>query len=492
MTVLVVVLVAVLDEVGVREPVCDGVRLGNTLIVAAEVEVGVFVLDAVGVGVDVERAVLVPVILLVVDNDGVTLADVQRERLDVWDGVCEPVIVFEGELVIDGVIVDEPVPDNVSEQLIVTVGSAVGVDASLPVSDCDAHQEKVEVGVKEEEEETLIVVVVVSYGDIVGVAVPEGVIVDVGVCVVDVDGDDSMLGDIDGDAYIERLGVADGVIEPDNVEEALDVPEGEFDGDRVPVGVMIALMVVDGVSMEEGLSLPLWEEESPNESVVVGDTVWDELMLIDEEGVDNGEVVEVAVPLIVAVGEGVWVGDEEGVDSALDVIDGEAPDERLAVDEGVIKPDNVEELLNVPDGEFEGDGVPVGVMLALMVVDGVTIAVGLSLPLWEADKPNESVVVGVLEEEELTLTVVEGVWELVPDVVGVEVPVSEPLDVCDGVVVPVGLPEEVGVTEFVAIAVPVTCDDAVNKLLFAADTDTFAVILVVLVPTIPLSDATDE
>jgi len=41
----------------------------------------------------------------------------------------------------------------------------------------------------------------------------------------------------------------------------------------------------------------------------------------------------------------------------------------------------VVELLNVPDGEFEGDGVPVGVMLALMVDDGVSIAVGLSLPL---------------------------------------------------------------------------------------------------------------
>ncbi len=104
-------------------------------------------------------------------------------------------------------------------------------------------------------------------------------------------------------------------------------------------------------------------------------------MLIDEEGVDKGVIVEVPVPLIVADEEGVGVGDEEGVDSTLDVIDGEAPDERLAVDEGVIKPDDVEELLNVPDGEFEGDGVPVGVMPALMVVDGVSIAVGLSLPL---------------------------------------------------------------------------------------------------------------
>ncbi len=47
----------------------------------------------------------------------------------------------------------------------------------------------------------------------------------------------------------------------------------------------------------------------------------------------------------------------------------------------MIKPDNVEELLNVPDGEFEGDGVPVDVKLALRVVDGVSIADGLSLPL---------------------------------------------------------------------------------------------------------------
>ncbi len=75
---------------------------------------------------------------------------------------------------------------------------------------------------------------------------------------------------------------------------------------------------------------------------------------------------------------------------------------------------------------------------------------------------------------------------------GVEVPVSEPLGVCVGVEVPVGLPEEVCVTEFVAIAVPVTCDDGVNKLLFPAGSEIAAVILVLLVPMTRVNDAIDE
>ena len=75
---------------------------------------------------------------------------------------------------------------------------------------------------------------------------------------------------------------------------------------------------------------------------------------------------------------------------------------------------------------------------------------------------------------------------------GVEVPVSEPLDVCVGEIVPVGLPEEVGVTDFVATAVPVTCDVAVKALLFTAENELAAVILVLEVPMIPVNDAIDE
>ena len=69
---------------------------------------------------------------------------------------------------------------------------------------------------------------------------------------------------------------------------------------------------------------------------------------------------------------------------------------------------------------------------------------------------------GVLEEVTLSLTVVEGLCDLVLVGLGVELLVSEPLDVCVGVIVPVRLPEEVDVAEFVAIEVSVTCDDAVK------------------------------
>ena len=99
---------------------------------------------------------------------------------------------------------------------------------------------------------------------------------------------------------------------------------------------------------------------------------------------------------------------------------------------------------------------------------------------------------GVLEEVTLSLTVVEGVIELVPDEEGVEVLVSEPIDVCVGVTVPVGMLEEVDVAEFVATAVPVTCDETVKTLLFTAENELAAVILVLEVPMIPVNDATDE
>jgi hypothetical protein len=483
---------------GVAVPVRDGVIRDVPVfelvpLCDAKLEgVGVLVRDGDGVGVIVSCAVPVPLKLIVFDSEDVIDGDTPIVWLDVWDGVCEPVIVLEGEMVIDGVPVDEPVEDEVSDPLIVGDGVDEELIDTLPDNDRDAQEEKVVVGDNVSELLRLLVVVDVGKGVIVIDPVPEIVAVGEGVWVGELEGVDSILDVIDGDANIERLGVAVGVNVAAIDKELLDVMEVVFEEDCVPVGVKLELRVVEGVSMADKLSLLVWEAERPNESVVVGDIVWEELMLIDEEGVGNGEVVEVPVPEIVAVGEGVWVGDEEGVDAALDVIDGEAPDERLAVDEGVIKPDNVVELLNVPDGEFEGDGVPVGVRLALMVVDGVSIAVGLSLPLWEADKPNESVVVGVLEEEELTLTVVEEVCELVPDVVGVEVPVSEPLGVCVFVDVPVGLPVEDGVVEFVAIADPVACDDGVNKLLFTADDEIAAVILVLLVPMIPVTDAIDE
>lgn len=87
---------------------------------------------------------------------------------------------------------------------------------------------------------------------------------------------------------------------------------------------------------------------------------------------------------------------------------------------------------------------------------------------------------GEFEGEVLALTVVEGVFVLV----------SEPLEVCVGVMLEVGV--EDGVTDELAIAIPVTCDDAVKKLLVTADNEIAAVLLVLQVPTMPVNDTIDE
>ena len=61
------------------------------------------------------------------------------EILAVGDGVCDDVIVLLGDAVPEGVSVDDPVPEIVSEEVIVSDGSEVCIGASLPVSDSDAY-----------------------------------------------------------------------------------------------------------------------------------------------------------------------------------------------------------------------------------------------------------------------------------------------------------------------------------------------------------------
>ena len=161
----------------------------------------------------------------------------------------------------------------------------------------------------------------------------------------------------------------------------------------------------------------------------MGVAVTDELKLDEVEGVDNGVIVDVTVPEIVADDVCVCVAEGEGLEATLGVIDGEAPFERLSVTFAVIEPDIVEELLGVPVIVFEGDGVPVGVKLELTVEDGLFPADGETVPDCDADSPAERVVVGELEDVGLTLTVVDGVCELVPDCVLVSEPVPEPVGV---------------------------------------------------------------
>ena len=132
---------------------------------------------------------------------------------------------------IEGVPLGELVDVKVSEPLIVIEDSALEEDVSLPVSDTDAQKEKVVVGDNVTELLRLTEVVGVGKGVIVELPVPLIVAVGEGVCVGEVDGDDSILEVIDGDVYIERLGVAVGVNELDKVEELLDVLDEVFEGD---------------------------------------------------------------------------------------------------------------------------------------------------------------------------------------------------------------------------------------------------------------------
>ena len=220
----------------------------------------------------------------------------------------------------------------------------------------------------------------------VGVAVPEldGVGVDDGevddvpvpVTLPVFDKDEVM----EGEEPIEILAVGVGVCDPVIVFDADEVPEGVFVDELVPDVVSEPLIVSDGVKEEVVDALPDSDIDAPNENVVVVDCVAELLRLLDVEGVGNGVIVGLTVPELVAVVEEVCVADEEVVDSALGVIEGEAPDERLAVGEAVIEPDIVEEPLGVPDGEFEGDGVPVGVTLELNVDEGLFPADGETVP----------------------------------------------------------------------------------------------------------------
>ena len=230
------------------------------------------------------------------------------------------------------------------------------------------------------------VVVVDAEAVRVGVAVPELLGVGVGDGEVDAVPVPDILPVLDkeevieGDEPIEILAVGVGVCDPVIVLEGEEVPEGVFVDEPVPDVESVPLIVIDGVKEEVVDTLPDSEIDAPIEKVVVGDCVAELLKLVEVEGVGNGVIVGLTVPELVAVEEEVGVGEVDGVDSALGVIDGEAPSERLAVDEGVIEPEIVEEPLGVPDGVFEGDRVPVGVMLEDNVDEGLFPADGETVP----------------------------------------------------------------------------------------------------------------
>ena len=131
----------IIEGVGVTEwdggkKVCDEVFVCVELLVPVHE----------GVGVGLFEAVPVPVILGLGEIEGVIDGEVPIEMLAVGVGLTAPVTVFEGEVVIDGVPVGEPVIDEVSELLIVDDGVVEEVAETLLDIDIDAPKEKVEVG----------------------------------------------------------------------------------------------------------------------------------------------------------------------------------------------------------------------------------------------------------------------------------------------------------------------------------------------------------
>ena len=129
-----------MEEVRLRDGVRVPDRVDDTFAENKRVGVAVLVLVAVGVGDDVIFDVPVPVTLIVFEKEDVADDEAPVEILAVGDGVCEPVIVLLGDVVPEGVPVDDPVPEIVSELLIVSDGSEDGiVGKSLPESDSEAN-----------------------------------------------------------------------------------------------------------------------------------------------------------------------------------------------------------------------------------------------------------------------------------------------------------------------------------------------------------------
>ena len=132
------------DEVGVRVlvPVTDRVDV-KIFAEAAREGVAVLVLVPVGVGDEVLLEVRVPVKLLVLERDEVMDGEVPNEVLALGVGVCDPVTVFEGELVLEGVPVEDPVIEEVSVPLLETDGEAEDENDTLSDKEIDAPTEKV-------------------------------------------------------------------------------------------------------------------------------------------------------------------------------------------------------------------------------------------------------------------------------------------------------------------------------------------------------------
>jgi hypothetical protein len=96
-----------------------------------------------------------------------------------------------------------------------------------------------------------------------------------------------------------------GVVVADVPALTLLLGEGVKVDDDVPVQLLDAVAVSEAVSLDDGLSLPLAENDAEADqlALLVTDGDWEELPVIDEDGDDVDELVRVIVRERVPVGE---------------------------------------------------------------------------------------------------------------------------------------------------------------------------------------------
>ncbi len=321
------------------------------------------------------------------------------------DGVGDAVVVEE--------LVGEPDIDDVGVDSAVAVPLALGVELGVPVAEGDVEAVTLDDG----------------EGDAGALALLLGLAPD----------DSEDVGDTERDALSDFVDEGD----TEDVGDGVVVDAGEVVADGVDVleveGSPLAEALTDGL----GVSLGVREGLAPAESVPVTDAVPLDVSVADEEALRVLLPLELAVSVVeeladgvcVIVGDPVELPDDETLEDSgvLGVTDADAPTLTEAV--GVRDKDIGRLCVELDVGD--GDGVPVGVVLAVgvIVADRELDTLDVSETVGDTDglTPEDKEDVGEWDVDALKDAVVDGVIDAVPVIVEVPDTVSAPLVVNDAV-----------------------------------------------------------
>ena len=244
---------------------------------------------------------------------------------------------------------------------------------------------------------------------------------------------------------VELVGVLDRLEEGEALAVTVTVADGVVVGDPDFDAVVDAVTLEVGLGVKGALGLEL--ELDPRESDEVGDTVPDALRLTDGDAVGVALAVGVTVELAVLVCVDVRAAEGDSAPLSVPLADGLGVSllERDALSPEDIDVVGVGVLLGVMDGveeisrEAVEDGE--GVSELVLVPDGVSVAVGVPLPLELAVALDESETLGVMEA--LAPTVTEPVGDADADAaidsLAEGVPIGVPVDEGVGLTVPDGV-----------------------------------------------------